>query len=274
MSTIDSQNKHSSEWDHSTNRGFLEYYAQQSVSPLTVGRFTRVRDKAIALLASRSGNKKILDVADIGCGAGTQCRLWAVLGHHVHGLDVSAPLIEIARQRALDDQLAIDFLVGTATDLPFEDRSIDVCLMPELLEHVADWQSCLNEAVRVLRRGGLLYVSTTNWLCPKQQEFDLPMYSWYPPFLKRKCERLAVTTHPEFVNHAKYPAVNWFSYYFLAAYLRRRGFRCLDRFDLIDRSDKGRLGRALVAIARRLPPLRFAGHVLTSGTVVFALNEC
>jgi 2-polyprenyl-3-methyl-5-hydroxy-6-metoxy-1,4-benzoquinol methylase len=55
---------------------------------------------------------------------------------------------------------------------------MDVCLLPELLEHVADWQSCLNEAARVLRPGGLLYLSTTNVLCPRQQEFNLPLYSF------------------------------------------------------------------------------------------------
>ena len=73
---------------------------------------------------------------------------------------------------------------------------MDVCLLPELLEHVADWQSCLKEAPRVLRSGGLLYLSTTNVLRPRQEEFNLPLYSWYPGPLKRYCERLAMTTRP------------------------------------------------------------------------------
>lgn len=263
----------SAEWDHSTSANFLEYYARQSLSPQTLERFSRVRDKALALLAEANGHTQTLEVVDIGCGAGTQCRLWAQSGHRVHGIDVNQALIEVARQRAQEEQLAITFDVGSATELPYDDGSMDVCLLPELLEHVADWQSCLNEAVRVLKPGGLLYLSTTNWLCPIQEEFSLPLYSWYPGFLKRHYERLAVSTRPEIANHATYPAVNWFSFYSLAAYLEKRGLRSLDRFDMIDREDLGGLKKVVIGLARTIPPLRFAGHVLTPSTVIFALKQ-
>lgn len=272
MPTNTPETNSSGAWDHSTNPDFLDYYARQSLSPDTIGRFTRVRDKAITLLAASGVQTDTLEVVDIGCGAGTQCRLWAQLGHHVHGLDVNAPLIEVARQRAREEQLEIRFDVGSATDLPYADGSMDVSLLPELLEHVVDWQSCVNEAVRVLKPGGLLYLSTTNWLCPTQDEFNLPMYSWYPGFLKRRYERLAVSTRPEIANHAKYPAVNWFSFYSLAAYLEKRGFHCLDRFDLIDTETIGTLPKLAVSLVRSMPPLRFAGQVLTPHTVLFAIK--
>lgn len=262
-----------SSWDHSSDQSFLDYYEQQSLSPGTVQRFSIVRDKALRLLASRRGaTGHALQVADIGCGPGTQCRLWAKLGHHVHGLDVNAPLIELARRRAREDSLEIVFDVGSATDLPYPDSSMDVALLPELLEHVANWEGCLNEAVRILKPGGLLYLSTTNWLCPMQQEFSLPMYSWYPGFVKRKYERLAITTRPEIANHCKYPAVNWFSFYSLAKYLEERGFRCMDRFDMLETENKGALSKLAVTLIRSIPPLRFVGHVLTPSSIVFALK--
>jgi 2-polyprenyl-6-hydroxyphenyl methylase/3-demethylubiquinone-9 3-methyltransferase len=116
-----------------------------------------------------------LNIADIGCGAGTQARLWAQGGHRVFGLDVNEPLIRLARQRTEEAGLVIRFEVGTATALPWADRTMDVRLLPELLEHVADCQACLNEAARVLRPGGLLYLSTTNVLCPRQDEFNAPV---------------------------------------------------------------------------------------------------
>jgi 2-polyprenyl-3-methyl-5-hydroxy-6-metoxy-1,4-benzoquinol methylase len=260
-------------WDHTSHPDFLDYYEQQSRSPATIERFENVRDKALKLLAATDGCAGMLQVVDIGCGAGTQARLWARLGHQVHGLDINAPLIEVARQRAGEEQLEIEFGIGSATDLPYADRSMDVCLLPELLEHVADWQGCLNESARILKPGGLLYLSTTNWLCPLQNEFELPLYSWYPGFVKRQCERLALTTWPEIANHAKYPAVNWFSFYSLAAELDRRGFDCRDRFDLIDTEHLGLLPRLAVNLARRLPPVRLAGHVATPSTVLFALKR-
>lgn len=262
-------------WNHSSDPNFLSYYEQQSVSDETVQRFSLVRDKALGLLAARHGDTRpVLEVADIGCGAGTQCRLWAEMGHRVHGLDVNAPLIEVARSRAFAEDLQITFDIGSATELPYPDASMDVALLPELLEHVAHWQACLDEAVRVLKPGGLLYLSTTSWLCPKQQEFDLPLYSWYPGFLKRKYERLAVTTRPEIANYCQYPAVNWFSFYSLARYLENRGFQCLDRFDMVETQGKGVLQKMALALIRALPPLRLAGHVLTPGSTVFAIKTC
>ena len=260
-------------WNHSADPNFLSYYEQQSVSDETLQRFSLVRDKALQLLAvGQSCSDAVYKVADIGCGAGTQSRLWAKMGHRVHGLDVNAPLVEVARRRAQEDGLNISFSVGSATNLPYPDASMDVALLPELLEHVANWQGCLDEAVRILKPGGLLYLSTTSWLCPKQQEFDLPLYSWYPGFLKRKYERLAVTTRPDIVNHCQYPAVNWFSYYSLASYLKKRGFFCLDRFDMVETEGKGVFQKILVASLRLLPPLRFLGHVLTPGSTVFAVK--
>ncbi len=261
-------------WDHFSDQNFVDYYARESLSPETAQRFTLVRDKSLRLLTKLGGGDiSELNVADIGCGAGMQAQLWAERGHKVFGLDVNAPLIEIARQRAKDARLTIHYDIGSATELPYPDASMDVALLPELLEHVADWQSCLDEAIRILKPGGLLYLSTTNWLCPVQQEFNLPLYSWYPRFIKRRYEHLAVTTRPEIANYCKYPAVNWFSFYSLAAYLRKHGFRSLDRFDMIETEGKGVLVRLLLSLIRGIPPLRFLGQVLTPGSIVFAIKR-
>jgi 2-polyprenyl-6-hydroxyphenyl methylase/3-demethylubiquinone-9 3-methyltransferase len=110
-------------------------------------------------------------------------------------------------------------------------------------------------------------------LCPKQQEFTLPLYSWYPGPLKRYCERLAVTTHPALANYAKYPAVHWFSFYELRDYLKPLGFDCLDRFDLIDPAGKGTVARTVIGALRAVPPLRFLGHVATPSTYLVALKH-
>ena len=253
-------------------RTFLAYYEEASLSETTLQRSRTIRDKALTLLAARGRDTAHLRVADIGCGAGTQSLLWAELGHSVLGLDVNSPLIEVARRRAAERGVSVDFRVGTAIALPLEDSSVDVCLLPELLEHVADWETCLREAARSLDAGGLLYLSTTNVLCPIQSEFNLPLYSWYPGFAKRYCERLAVTTRPSLANYAKYPAVNWFTFYGLRDYLAPLGFDCLDRFDMIDLDHVRAPLRLLLKMARAIAPARFFGHVLTRGTALFAIK--
>lgn len=253
---------------------FFEYYAEESASAATLERFGAIRDAMLRTLVRNQLPTEKLTVGDVGCGAGTQCLMWAREGHDVHGVDINDKLMALGQRRAADEGLDIDLRVGSATQLPWPDEFVDVCLVPELLEHVAEWEQCLDEFARVLKPGGVLYLSTTNYLCPVQAEFDLPMYAWYPGFLKRRYERLAVTTRPELANYAKYPAVNWFSVYSLARALRKRGFGAVfDRFDIADTDNKSSFARFVFGVIRALPPLRLLAHVGTPYTVAVALKR-
>ena len=254
-------------FDTGSHESFYAYYARYSESPATLHRFAAIFDVVMRVRGPASAP---LDVLDVGCNAGTQSRFWVAPGHRYLGVDINEPLVQLARQRAAAEGSPATFEVASATTLPFADGSFDVCLLPELLEHIADWETCLNEAARVLRPGGVMYVSTSSWLCPKQQEFNLPGYSWYPGILKRHIERRAVTNWPAVANYAKYPAVHWFSFYQLRRYLGKRGFVSFDRFDVMRLDNKTLQQRRVVALLKALPPLRLLGHMATEGTVIVA----
>lgn len=248
---------------------FVEYYKGQSEAPATREHFLRLRDLLLKVHGRGDGSGNAPRVADIGCGAGTFSRIWAEAGCVVSGVDVNPKLIEIGRARAVAEGGKLDFQVGSAVSLPWPAAQFDIVALPELLEHVHEWHQCLSEAARVLRPGGILFVSTTNRLCPKQQEFDLPLYSWYPGWLKRRCLRLSTTTRREWVSHALYPAEHWFDPYWLGAELRKLGLVPLDRFDLLAGfAEEGSKKRLAGRIAQLLPPLRFLGHVLTPSTLL------
>ena len=251
-------------WDTGSNENFFKYYAQQSLTPQALERF-RTLAHMLLRVAGRSGP---LDVLDVGCGAGAQAQIWLEMGHRYRGLDINRPLIELASQRAQQMQLQAEFDVGSATELPYASASCDICLLPFLLEHVVAWQTSVDEALRVVRPGGLVFISTTSKLCPTQDEFNLPAYGWYPPPLKRYFERRAVTDWPAVVNHARYPAVHWFSPYQLGAYLRERGCQTYDRFDVMDTDSKSAKVRAALGVIRNFAPARFLGHVFTPYTLV------
>lgn len=262
-----------SSWTHESDPRFTEYYKEASQSEASIARLRSIRDSTARVAGQYNRGKPSLDVADIGCGAGSLSILWAELGHNLHGLDVNEPLLTVARGRAAEKNFNIDFRLGSATALPWDSGSMDVCMLLELLEHVSDWQSCLEECVRVLRPNGVLVVTTSNVLCPKQQEFNLPLYSWYPAPLKHYFERLAVTSRPDLANFAKYPAVHWFSFYGLRRYLAARNFQVKDRFDVMELSEKAAWMRGVVHGIRVSRLLRFLGHVATEGTVVFAIKK-
>lgn len=259
-------------FDTSSRQEFIEYYEKESLTEVTHQRFQGVLDNMVRLAARMDRRLDHCRVLDVGCGAGTQSMLWAEAGHQVTGVDINAALIETANARAAERSLDVAFRVASATRLPCESASMDVCLMPELLEHVAQWEMCLSEALRVLKPGGILFLSTTNVLCPIQSEFNLPLYSWYPRGVKRRFERLAATTRPELANHARYPAVNWFSFYGLRRYLSSRSMTSFDRFDVMDVSSRSRMQRALLHMIWRLPLARFLAHILTPGTAIYAIG--
>ena len=259
--------------DHSSHDEFTAYYAEKSVRPEQLRHFRSVRNAILRILDARNSPGRKYDVLDVGCNAGGQCGVWAENEHRVHGLDINEPLLNLAKKRALEAGQEIDYRLGSATDLPWNDGSMDVCIALELLEHVLDWKTCVKEFVRVLRPGGALYLTTTSKLCPVQQEFTLPGYSWYPVSVKRHYEHLAMTTRPELANHAKYPAVHWFTVYGLSREFANRGMSTMDRFDLVDTPKKNGLAKAIIGSIRALPPLRLLAHICTPSTIVLGIKK-
>lgn len=262
--------------DVSNHPEFLSYYEEQSKRPHVAEQCRRLKDVLLRFYALHAGTAipSSLNVIDVGCGAGTQSIVWAEAGHKVHGVDVSERLIGVAKERMEQAKVAVEFSVGVATSLPLPDAVMDVCLLPELLEHVPDWRKTLEECARVLKPGGMLYLSTTNALCPLQNEFLLPLYSWYPGFVKRICEEKARTTHRAWVNYATYPAINWFSHPGLGKVLGGMGFQCHDRFDIMDLSKKPKWLAWLmrnVVLKQRL--FRHLAYLFTVATVIVAIKS-
>ena len=130
--------------------------------------------------------------------------------------------------------------------------------------------SFVSEAIRILAPGGLLYMNTTNVLCPKQQEFNLPLFSWYPKPLKEHYIKLASTTRPELANYATYPAYHWFSPYRIKKYLAARGLSSADRFDVAFFYKAPGFDRRVIGTIRKLPPLRYLAHMMSPCITVLA----
>ncbi|MGQ0834947.1 MAG: class I SAM-dependent methyltransferase [Gammaproteobacteria bacterium] len=252
---------------------FTEYYARESLSEATRARFAGTKDAIFCVLRQRGLPCERLTVADIGCGAATQAILWARDGHRVFGADINEQLIALGRERVREAGVRVELEAASAVRLPWASQSMDVCLLPELLEHVRDWRKCLSEAARLLKPSGLLFISTTNRLCPVQQEFELPFYSWYPARLKRRFERLATTTRPDLVNNAEFPAVHWFDFYSLRRAPELSEFTCLDRFDVAALRERGAATRTLLKLITQSPLLRGLAHVATPYTTVFAIRS-
>src|SRR5262245_54946338 len=106
-------NHDSVRWDHGTHEEFYRYYEKASETPNAIQRFRAIRDTVIRLNEWLIHTK--CEVADIGCGAGSQSILWAEVGCNVHAVDVNERLLQLAQQRARKAGYPIDFVLGSAT---------------------------------------------------------------------------------------------------------------------------------------------------------------
>jgi demethylmenaquinone methyltransferase/2-methoxy-6-polyprenyl-1,4-benzoquinol methylase len=116
------------------------------------------KDAMMDWLAPRPG-QHLLDVA--GGTGDIAFRFLDRAGRgHATVLDLTAEMLEAGRRRAEAAELqdSLDWVVGDAMALPFEDASFDVYTVSFGIRNVTRPQDALAEAYRVLRPGGRLMV--------------------------------------------------------------------------------------------------------------------
>lgn len=116
------------------------------------------KDAMMDWLAPRPG-QQLLDVA--GGTGDISFRFLKRAGYgHATVLDLTEPMLVAGRQRAEAEAMndSLDWVVGDAMSLPFEDNSFDVYTISFGIRNVTRPQDALNEAFRVLRPGGRLMV--------------------------------------------------------------------------------------------------------------------
>ena len=112
---------------------------------------------AVVEAAGPAEGKQWLDVA---CGTGDLAVRAARNGADVVGVDFAPPLVETAKKRASEAGLSIDFRVGDAEALPFDDASFDVVISTFGVMFAPDQSRTAGELARVTRPGGRLALAT------------------------------------------------------------------------------------------------------------------
>ena len=103
-----------------------------------------------------------LSALDIGCGGGLLSEPMARMGAEVTGVDAASRNIAIAARHAEGQALAIDYRQGTAEALAASGAQFDIVVALEIVEHVADVGLFLTSCGRMVKPGGLLFLSTLN----------------------------------------------------------------------------------------------------------------
>lgn len=99
-------------------------------------------------------------VLDVGCGGGILCEAMAKAGAYVTGIDAECDAIGAAQAHAQAQQLEINYQCMPVEE--YEGELFDVVTCMEMLEHVQQPELVLEHCRRLLKPGGLLFLSTIN----------------------------------------------------------------------------------------------------------------
>jgi len=103
-----------------------------------------------------------MNVLEVGCGAGYGLRkLSESKSIRGVGIDTSREAVLFAKKHS-SSQHCLEFVVMDGTNLGFRDNALDMVFSLEVIEHVADYQTFVNESCRVLKFGGKYIISTPN----------------------------------------------------------------------------------------------------------------
>lgn len=114
-------------------------------------------NKRVINIISPTNDKKILEV---GAGVGGAAAYISECKEFV-GTDLSGVAVNQAK-KLFGNKPNFSFKTMDAMALEFEDNSFDVVIAKEVIEHLPKPQKAIREAFRVLRKGGLLVVTSPN----------------------------------------------------------------------------------------------------------------
>ncbi len=97
-----------------------------------------------------------MDVLDLACGAGNATIPAARSGARVTGLDFQPDLLAIARERAADAMVEVEWVEGDAQELPFADASFDRVISTFGHMFAPDHERTAAEMKRVRRPDGAI----------------------------------------------------------------------------------------------------------------------
>ncbi|WP_299147480.1 bifunctional demethylmenaquinone methyltransferase/2-methoxy-6-polyprenyl-1,4-benzoquinol methylase UbiE [uncultured Tateyamaria sp.] len=149
---------------------------------MSVGIHRIWKEAMMDWLAPRAG-QRLLDVAG-GTGDISFKFLKRAGRGHATVLDLTEPMLVEGRKRAEAGKMAdsLDWVVGDAMALPFEDNSFDVYTISFGIRNVTRPQEALSEAYRVLKPGGRLMVLEFSQLPNEgmQKLYDLYSFNVIP----------------------------------------------------------------------------------------------
>lgn len=221
--------------------------------------FDRYR-RNISLLGLRPEHS----LMEIGCGRGEVCIYHGLAGGKATGVDYSPEAIGLARKKASDLGVAVEFIEASFDQLPEDGEFYDRILASEFIEHICaqEGEAFFRKAHSLLKPDGRLLVFTMpNTL---QRRFGYPLSRLWAALHGRRLPKQQPDT---LSRHYRLYHLNEQNYFSLRKFVENAGFTNYRiGYDVdLDQLPRGKNARIRYLLART--PLR---HILLSNLYVIA----
>ncbi len=146
--------------------------------------FARHRGRLVCEILESFRSLGGLKVLDVGCGEGGTSLALADRGAKVTAIDYNLKRVEKLRQQTDAPGVQISVQVGSAQNLDFPNETFDCILLQDVLEHLPEPKKAIHEINRVLKRNGVVYLSTPNRWSPlnfiSDPHWNLPLVAVLP----------------------------------------------------------------------------------------------
>ncbi len=162
------------------------------------------------LVREQIGSVTGLRILEVACGRGGFVKELSRNGAHVTGCDFSLAALRVGQEklRAQGNGTSAALIQGDAQALPFADKSFDLVVSCETIEHVPDVGKALREMWRVARPGAKLFLTTPNYANL------MGLYELY-----------AIVRHPRRKDDQPFDRRQWF--FQIRQYVRKAGWSIL-----------------------------------------------
>ena len=110
-------------------------------------------------LPPQNGNKAL----DLGTGPGYMAMLLYKFGYQVTGLDMSEAMLEMARQKAAELGMDLEFKQGDVERPPFEKESMDLIVCRHIMWTLFDLNKAVETWKNILKDNGVLLIIDGVW---------------------------------------------------------------------------------------------------------------
>src|SRR4030067_2259443 len=152
-------------------------------------------ESIISQLASHGISVQSKLSLDLGCGMGALSIALKRHGAEVISLDVSSQGLQIAKVRAIEEDIKLNLIRACGENLPLKPETFDLVFFIDVIEHVRDPEVCAKEIGRALKPDGFLRMNSPNAVSPgvlmRDDECQLPLISILPLWLAKKYAKIA-----------------------------------------------------------------------------------